>query len=464
MAYKNLITYGSKVSQVSRDFYSPEATIGGQPLTTLYVFLSKVDPWTDDNFPDVPSQTQQYIKNVFANMFVAKKITSNDISPVIQRIDWISGTTYDYYQDNIDIFANDSNGFLIYKFYVRNSYDQVFKCLWNNNGNPSTDMPMFQPGSYGTNNIFTGGDGYKWKFMYTIDAGLKKRFLDVNWMPVSVSANTSPNPVSTSAGWGDIEVINVTNPGSGYDSVNTVIQVTITGSNTVTATANVSVANGVISDVIVSNTGKNYTTANVSIQPYTSANLAFTSSIGSGATAIAPVSPIGGHGYDPISELGTSHVMFSVEINGSENGYVPTDINYHQVGLLVTPIAQSTLPNPANSAIYKTTTDLIVAAGFGFYTGDEIVYQGNSLQTATFIATVLSYDDITGTIKLINTKGTPLPNAPIYGNSSKTVRTVLSINYPDFIPYSGYLSYIENRSGIQRSPDGIEQFRFVVQY
>jgi hypothetical protein len=303
--------------------------------------------------------------------------------------------------------------------------------------------------------------------MYTIDSGLKRKFMDVNWIPVSVSANTSPNPVSTSAGWGDIEVINVTNGGSGYDQVNTTIVVSITGANSVPATANVSISNtvnGVITDIIVGNPGTNYTSANVTINAYTSANLNFVSPIGSGATAIAPVSPVGGHGYDPISELGTSHVMFSVEFNGSEGGYIPTDIDYHQIGLLITPIAQSTLPNPANGEIYKTTTDLVVAAGFGFFTGDEIVYQGTSLQTAIFSGTVLSYDDISGTIKLINTTGTPIPNASIYGKSSKTVRTLLSINYPDFIPYSGYLSYIENRSAIQRSSDGIEQFRFVVQY
>jgi len=462
MAYKNLITYNSKVSQVSRDFYSPNALVSGKPLNTVYAFLSRVDPWADDNFPNQPTQDQQYMKSVLGNMFVAKKITSNDISPVIQRIDWISGTTYDYYQDNIDMFAVDTNGFLIYKFYVRNNYDQVFKCLWNNNGKLSTVMPMFEPGVFDSNDIYTGSDGYKWKFMYTIDAGSKSRFMDVNWMPIPVSANVSSNPVSTTAGFGDVEVINVTNGGSQYDSVNTTIVVSVTGTNTSPVAANVVVTNGEISDIIVSNSGKDYTTANITITAYTSSNLSIVSTTGSGATAIAPVSPVGGHAYDPISELGTNHSMFSINFNGSENGSIPTNIEYYQVGLVISPVAQSS--NPANSSIYKISTDFFVAIGLGSFISDEVVYQGTSLERATFTATVLSFDNTTGIINLINTKGIPQVNASVYGNTSNTVRTLLSYNTPDFISYSGYISYVENRSGIQRSPDGIEQFRFVVQY
>jgi len=461
MAYKNIITYGSRASQVLQDYYSPSATVQGEQLTTLYAFLSKVDPWSNDAIPDQPKQDQQYIKSVFANMFVAKQITSNYISPVIQRIDWTSDTVYDFYQDNVDMFQTDSNGFLILKFYVRNSYDQVFKCLWNNNGNASINMPMFQPGSYGTNNIYTGADGYKWKYMYTIDLGSKRSFMDVNWMPVPVSKTTATNPSGTSAGWGDVEVINVTNGGSHYDLSNTIIQVVVNGANSSPAVANVAVSNGAITDIVVSNPGSNYTSANISINVYSSSNLI---AVGTGATAIAPVSPIGGHGYDPVSELGTSHVMYSVQFSGSENGYVPTDIEYYQIGLLTTPFSSASNLYPANSAIYNTSTKFTVAAGFGLYTNDEIVYQGNSLATATFSAKVLSYDQASGVISLINTIGTPTTSAPVYGDSSKTTRTLLSVNTPNLVPYSGYISYIENRSGIQRSADGIEQFRIVVQY
>lgn len=455
MANKNLLTYNAKVTQVEQAYFSPVAVLPppfGTSISTTYCFLSHIDPWSDDNNPPQPTQDQAYLKNVFKSMFVAKQIYSSDISPVIQRIDWTSGQTYDYYIDNIDMFQVDGSGTLILNFYVRNRYDQVFKCLWNNNGQPSIQEPFFQPGSYGTNNIYTGSDGYKWKYMYTIDAGLKRKFMDSTWMPVPIGANT-PNPIQSLSGYGDIEVVNVVNTGSGYDPANSIINVTVTGDGTL-ASGTAEVTNGQITNIVVTNTGSNYTYANVSIQ----------SSSGSGASAIAPVSPIGGHGFDPVSELGCSHVLFTCEFNGRENGKIPVDVNYRQVGLIINPISLSSYPYPASDAIYKTTTDFTVAPGFGAYVSDETIYQGNSLAEATFKATVLSFDTASNLIYLINTSGTPTLNAPVYSASSGTTRTLLGIATSDFQPFSGYLSYIQNRSGIQRSADGIEQFRFVLGY
>jgi hypothetical protein len=453
MANKNLLTYNSKVSQVEQTYFSPVAILPPPVQTAIsssYCFLSHIDPWPDDNNPPQPTQDQQAIKKIYNSMFVAKLINTNSISPVIQRIDWTSGMTYDYYQDNIDMFGTDGYGILYLNFYVRNRYDQVFKCLWNNNNQPSVVEPFFQPGSYGTNNIYTGTDGYKWKYMYTIDVGSKQKFMDSYWIPVPVGQNT-PNPIQTTAGSGDIEVINVTNGGSGYDPANATISVVITGDN-FGATGTASIANGVISDIIVTATGSSYSYANVSI----------VSTSGSGATAFAPVSPIGGHGFDPISELGCTRVMLTSEFNGSEGGIIPTDIDYRQVGLVINPVALSTFPYPANSSIYKVSTDFIVAGGFGAYVSDETIYQQDSLGNKTYSATVLSFDTATNTIHLINISGTPTFNAPVFSTSSGTVRTLLSVSTPDFQSFSGYLAYVENRNGIQRSSDGIEQFRFII--
>ena len=453
MATKNLLTYNAKVSSVEEAYFSPVAVVPpyySVPLSTLYCFLSKVDPWPDDNDPPTPTQDQKYIKQVFKNIFVVKNITSNDISPVIKRVDWTTGVQYDYYRDDVDMFALDGSGNAVYNFYVRNQYDQVFKCLWNA-GVPSTVEPYFEPGSFGTNNIYLGSDGYKWKYMYTIDTGTKVKFMNADWLPVPVGANT-PNPLTTSAGAGNIDVINVTNGGSGYDPANAVITLTVTGDGT-QASGTVQVANGVITDVTVTNTGKNYTYANVAI----------TSSLGSGAVAYANTSPVGGHSYDPISELGSSHVMFAVEFNGSEGGIIPTDITYHQLGIVITPTTSELSPAPANGTIYKVSTDLVMAPGFGVYTNDEVVYQGE-VTNPTFTGTVLSFDPASNVIRLINTSGSLTTNAPVHGKTSITTRTLLTYSTPNFTTFSGYMSYIENRSGITRSADGIEQFKFVLGY
>jgi len=454
MANQNLLTYGAAISSIEQLYYSPVAVIPNTnvPLGTSYVFLSKVDPWVNDTAPPIPTQDQQYIKSVFKNTFVAKLVTSNDLCPVIARIDWTANTIYDYYRDNIDMFQKDVDGYPVYEFYVKNTYDQVFKCLWNNNGGMSTQMPFFQPGTYGTDNIYQGTDGYKWKYMYTISSGLKVKFMDSTWIPVPVGANT-PNPLLTSAGYGDIEVINVTNGGTGYDPANATISVVVTGDG-VGASGTAVVSGGVITNILVANTGTNYSYANVSI----------TSTSGSNAAAIAFASPVGGHSFDPISELGCRNIMVTVDFNGSEGGYIPTDITYHQLGIVIQPTTSQLSPLPANATIYSTTTDLVVAPGFGTYQSDEILYQGTSLAAATFTATILSYDIGNNVVKLINTTGTPITNSPVFGQTSGTTRTLLSYSVPNYTLFSGYMSFIENRSGIQRSSDGIEQFKIVLGY
>lgn len=454
MANKSLLTYGSKLFSVESVYFSPVVTIPPEykTVSSLYFFLSKVEPWSDDNNPDVPTQDQKYLKQVAKDIFIVKHVTSGDISPVIKRIDWATGNIYDYYRDDIDMFQVDSNGLPVLSYYIRNRYDQVFKCLWNNNESQSTVEPYFEPGSYGTNNIFTGSDGYKWKYVYTIDTALKNKFMDVDWLPVPATKGTV-NPLLSAAGYGNIDVINITNGGSGYDPSNSIISVVVTGDGS-GATATAYAANGSITKIEVNTTGANYTYANVAIS----------SARGSGATAIAPVSPIGGHGFEVESELGCNHVMITSQFNGSESGLLPTDISFHQVGVLNSPVTISSPQNIANGSIYKTTTDLIVSSGFGLYQSNEYIYQGNSITDYNFIGKILSFDPASNVVKLINTQGTLITNAPVFGDSSKTTRTLLSYSDPEFVTLSGNIFYLENRSAIQRSSDGIEQFKIVLRY
>lgn len=468
MAKKSILTHYAKTSSAQESYYYPSAVLpyaAENPLGTFYGFLARTVPWEDDNDPPAPQQTQKYIKETFKNIFVAKRIYSGDISPVIERKDWSSNTVYDYYRDDVDMLEVDTNGFLIRNFYVKNKYDQVFKCLWNNDGQPSTEEPYFEPGTYSTNNIYQGNDKYKWKYVYSIDTGLKVKFMDSVWMPVP-AALRAPNPLLTTAGTGSIDVINITNGGQGYDLTNSVITITVTGdgNGAVASVTTNELANGVITDILVENPGSNYTYANVIITGVTANG----STIGSGATATAPASPVGGHGFDPISELGCNHVMYTVEFNKSESGIIPVDNNYYQIGLMVNPVTKQNPLVPANGVIYRTSTDILVAPGFGTYAEDEFVYQvptpGDPISSATFFGTVLSFNTSTNVVRLINTTGTPNTNAPLFGNSSGTARTALTIDYPLFALCSGYMLYLENRSGVERSADGIEQYKIVLGY
>jgi hypothetical protein len=461
MANKNIITSYALTTQVGQTYFAPIALLPeplNYPLATIYGFLGRVDPWQDDNDPVPPTQDQQYLKQVFKNMFAVKRVSATGISPVLPRSDWTSSIVYDYYQDDIDMFIKDQNGNLIKNFYVRNRYDQVFKCLWNNNGAPSIREPFFQPGTYGTNNVFKGDDGYKWKYMYTISVGTKRTFLDSVWMPIPIASNPEQILYNTAA-LGEVEVINVLDGGSGYDPANATITIEISGDG-YGATANAEVVGGVITDIIVDNRGTMYS--------YATANVI--SSIGSGASLSVPVSPPGGHGFDPLYEFGANHVMLTVEFSGDEGGLVPTKssqsptaIDYRQVGIIINATTQTGYPYPATDDVYSLTTDLTIAAGLGDYIQDEVVYQGNSIDTATFVGMVVAFNPASNVLKLINTSGIPITDASIKSNTG-TTRTVLLINYPDYIPYSGTILYLENRSSISRSDDGSELLKFVFGY
>ena len=211
-----------------------------------------------------------------------------------------------------------------------------------------------------------------------------------------------------------------------------------------------------IKDILITNPGTNYTYATVSIDTvdtYPPSEIAILD---------FPISPIGGHGFDPISELGTNNIMYTVEFNGDEDGKVPTNIDYRQIGLIVNPISLNSL-DLASDDIYKTSTDLLVAAGAGIYTPDELIYQGPK-NNPTFEGSMLSFNTSTNIINILPIKGTLRDDTSIFGNNSGCVRTLLSSTPPDFVIESGYLTYIENRPTITRSIDGIEQFKFVLSY
>ena len=130
-----LTTYGSVV-EVELTYFFVITASGYAPnaQSSSYFILGKPDQWPDDNNPPIPTQDQANIKKTFKHMFAAKLLTSSNMAPVIPRIDWTSGTTYTPYTDYDDMFTLDSNGIITKNFYVRNRYDQIFKCLGNNRG------------------------------------------------------------------------------------------------------------------------------------------------------------------------------------------------------------------------------------------------------------------------------------------------------------------------------------------
>lgn len=412
----------------------------------------------DNDHPPKPKDTIKYKKQIFKNMFYLKKITSNNISPVIRRINWSVGEIYDYYQDDINLYEKNPDGTPVHKFYVMNQFYQVFKCLWNNNGGPSTVEPYFVAGNFDdtTNIFYDPDDGYKWKYMFTISYGKLQQFMDENWIPIPISP--PPEVLYSTEKAGGIEVINVTNGGGGYDLSNSIVDIVITGDGIgASAYAEVDQTTKTIQNIVIRNPGYNYTTANVIIS----------SASGNNASAFASVSQIGGNGSDIMSELGCDRVMVAFLFQESEGNKLPIDMQIRQIGLISSPTANSTYPYVANAESYATSTDAIVSNGFGTFQDGEIVYQtpnNANFANSTFSATCVNFESAPNKMRLINLNGTYVNGSSIYGLSSGTVRTLLQVFDPDIIKYTGHIIHIENRQEIQRSSDGLELFRLVIKF
>jgi hypothetical protein len=456
---KGLIPYSGFSGEILKYFYSPNLIFknSGDEFLNLYCFIAKVEAWSDELTPPSPENTDQYLKNVNKNLIALKKINTNDICPVIPRIDWKENSKYNQYSST----RNGTSG----NYYVRNSYDQIFKCLSNGTSStyPSGTVTQRQPIIDFTTNfvdsIIDTGDGYKWKYLFTIDSGSKLKFFDENWIPLPVTTHR-PSIKSNLIGSGEVSVINVFNGGSGYsDDINasnqtTTVQIQGDGSG---ATARAIVSGNTITQILVNTNGSNYTYATANVMP----TLGYA---GSGAQLVAEISPIGGHGHDILSELGCKNLMVTAEFNGTETGTLPSDIDYRQIGLIANPeIVVGSSVQFANSTIYKATHDLTVSQGSGTYLQDEIVYQGTE-DNPTFSGRVLNFDSTNNLLYLINTQGTVTLYQGIYGSVSNASRVLLQEFIEQMIPFSGNIIYIENRTKVQRTTSGLEQFRLTLNY
>ena len=199
-----------------------------------YHWFGKENSWQDflspfipanptEDSPGQPSDNFRYDLHVRRDILTAKSVKPSDVSYVVRRIDWTSGTVYDDYDDAYDTTSGygfgpaysgatrleDSN------FYVLTTQNNVYKCIWNNVNSPSTVMPTGT-----TPDVFSTSDGYKWKFMYTIPVSLENRFLSSEYMPVS---NALKSQFYSS---GEITSIAIEDGGSGYDPATTTAAIT----------------------------------------------------------------------------------------------------------------------------------------------------------------------------------------------------------------------------------------------
>lgn len=523
-----------------------------------YVTLGRVSPWDDSQPEEVPLvvDTIETQADAFRHMAIMKKIASSDVNLVVPDNYWVSGTIYDQFNSEDDMYSHDEStlitGYIdytadsntisnniysttvftnelvngdiiefdgvsedeikvrrqvidvlddgnvtintsvdvdytnvsIYKiensypryakaFYVRNSYDQVFICIFNNGGAASTVEPVLRPEYFSFNKLVAdSADGYIWRYLYTIPSGLKEKFYytdreGVRWIPV-----VTDNIVALTTVDGAVELIKVVDGGSGYNANNpnsSADIITITGDGTgAVYTANViidtSINESTIQGVLTANAGISYSYADVT---------ANTAEGGSGAEFKALISPPGGFGADPANDLGAKYLAISVEFLDDVSGLFPAtsaagSVKFRQIGVLSNPqYANGTYINTSVfSPAFNVSIPSISITGVGNFVGYTFVHNNGTWD-------VISYDQATSTLLLNNPKGelvsTDADNDEfeIQTPFTGTVKVVSSVNeiiYDPLIARSGEMLYLENFDPVTRENDQVEQIKIILKF
>lgn len=412
--------------------------------SNIYFTFGRCFPWIDDASPNVANTSVISHYDVWNNMVGGKRVTGNDLRHVIPRFDWASGFRYAAYDDYIDSKdLKDGNT----QFYVLTDDWNVYKCLSNNYNSLSTSKPT----SISSVSDFQTADGYVWKYMYSITAEEQLRYLTDYYIPVKTLETNDQSlqwGVQQNAIDGGIHNILVTTGGN-YPTSDVSLFIVGDGQD-----ANAfAVMNGTqIGSVVIDNKGTGYTYAKVVVYSPT----------GGGGVLRAVMSPPGGHGSDPLTELGGSNIMINMRFKNYEADKLLVTNEFRQLALIEDPLVYGTSNVIANTVVSQVTQVQLNGVSID-YTPDEYVYQGANLEDATFKGRVVEWSSANNLVKLSNVTGSPTSQLVI-GNESTAARFLSSVTNPDMQPFSGKLLYIDNIVPVERAIDQAEDFKIVLNF
>ena len=184
------------------------ATIDAGPNNVFYLFAANPFPYAggDTVVPTPNDSVQCNLTETYRNMIFGKHIQTSDIIIMVPNFAWTANTVYNMYDDA------DGNLFNEPFFVVVNAASQydVFKCLYNANGAPSTVQPNLVDTSP-ADTFYQTSDGYQWKYMYSIPLATYNKFATSEFVPAVPNANVTGNAVP-----GSLDLILTVFAGSGY--------------------------------------------------------------------------------------------------------------------------------------------------------------------------------------------------------------------------------------------------------
>lgn len=173
--------------------------------SAYYVTFGKHTPYvgTDAAIEHPIDSYSSKILTLYDDMIFGKKVEEHHLSLVTNKYIWESNTSYAMYDDTKDLL--DENYFVAAP---DGSNYNVYKCIYNSMGEPSTVMPS----TVDTSVVFES-DGYAWKYLYTIEEPDWNTFTTTTFMPLGANSDIQESATDRS-----IEVILVDYSGSYYNN------------------------------------------------------------------------------------------------------------------------------------------------------------------------------------------------------------------------------------------------------
>lgn len=408
-----------------------EILSGDNPTNFLYTFIGRSYPWPVDSEPPMPIDNTNDFIQTWKDIISMKRVQYADMTLAIRKIQWVSGTVYDMYDDK-EPNINDLD------YYVITSKNKIYKCLDNNNGAQSTEEPdsdSLVP--------WSTTDGYKWQLMYVLDEVTTAKWANDSVIPIqNLTSNDGSLQwrIQESAIPGTIDCIQVLDSGSGYLQPPVV---TIIGDGT-GATATAILDGDKIDRIRIDSRGEGYTYAIVNIS--------------GNAKVQAVISPINGHGSNPVEELNGRYIIIRSTFDKTEDGTFPIDLSFRQIGLLLNPTLNGTENKADITAgllqLKKVTTNSDTS---NYMYNEQILNQSNN---STAILSTKNGNDL----YLSNINGTFNVGDSIIGVSSGATSNITESNDQYLNLYSGSLLYTENRTPITRADSQTETYKIVIAF